>query len=97
VDFSLTFDLGDLGVDEAFFYELLAADSSALGVSSTGLIPTVTADQITFDLSGITMPAGNTGYFTLGASTVVPEPAAILIWSLLGGLPFAVARRRRRG
>ncbi len=87
VDFSMTFDLGDLGVSFASTPSLLFS-LDGVNFNPLAIAPTVVGDQVTFDLSSFT---GGDGFFALGAAAV-PEPASASML-LLGAA--ALLRRRR--
>ena len=87
VDFSLTFDMSDLGL--AFTNpSLLFASTNALNFVDTGIVATVVGDRFTYDLTNFT---GGNGYFTI-AQAAIPEPASLSLLALAG---IALLRHRQ--
>lgn len=89
VDFSLTFDLSDMGLSFSSTPVLLFANSSALNFNPLAITPTISGDQYTYDLSSI---ANADGYYTLAAA--VPEPTTVVTWLLFACVGIVWGGRR---
>jgi len=95
--FTVTDGAGTQSVDTARGARWAAPTLEAGGSVFTGLSPNALG-QINVTVRNI---AAGGGYYPLNAivleavATVIPEPSALLIWSLLAGLAVAVAWRRK--
>ena len=103
VDFTMTFDLADMGltVPGGSGFVLLTADSPGLNFTAAALTAAAAGDEITFDLTGYDLPANGAGYVTLGIAgqpgAEIPEPATMAALALaVCGLGGYVRKRKQR-
>ena len=90
---ALVFDLylqGDINDHLPFAFDFYAFDDDARGANFVDFSAHVYYSGTVFT---ITMPSTNAPEIQL--LSTVPEPAAIVVWSLLGALVFSFGRRRK--